>query len=586
MPRAHRRILAVPLVGALAVGASVAGSAAAGAGTVSPSLRGPHGASARPHLRTELRPSVRNALLNETLGEHGDEGDNPNLAALCQNFLHGSTPFRPLGSNVDVIRGDRTTKAGTQQGCSTAQNETVVAVNPQNPKNLVAGSNDYRLYNAREKRNDGSGWAYTSMDGGKTWKNVVLPGLTVMTGAQGKLKIMDSAGDPAIAFGPDNTVYYANIAFSRLTTANGITVNVSHDGGLTWGKPKIVRLDGVAADGTAAPTKFFNDKEWIGVDPTSGRVYVTWTRFTFQDESQDTAISSPIAVSTSAAGGGSWSAPRTIGPKSGHLQGHFTPYGSGTVPQVGKDGTLYVAYETAVCKTLACDSAGDHDATVVARSTDQGRTSKLTEVGVNFDFPTNPDVDRGTLTGEVFRVNSFPGFAVDRSTGRLHVTWADDRNGSYDKKGNSIQTNGDVLSSSSADGRTWSRVRATGSSQDEVFPWVAAARGRTATSFYTRRYDPIDPATGLYGVGLDYAMTGSGISGTRRLTTQTSDPRIQFVSLGLISHNVLSGVFIGDYTGIALGSDLVAHPVWTDFRGNPGTTKPNQDVVTGAVQLH
>ena len=27
---------------------------------------------------------------------------------------------------------------------------------------------------------------------------------------------MDSAGDPVLAFGPHNTVYYANIVFSRL----------------------------------------------------------------------------------------------------------------------------------------------------------------------------------------------------------------------------------------------------------------------------------------------------------------------------------------------------------------------------------
>ena len=36
--------------------------------------------------------------------------------------------------------------------------------------------------------------------------NVVLPHLTFQTGATGTLSDMDSAGDPAIAFGPHNTV--------------------------------------------------------------------------------------------------------------------------------------------------------------------------------------------------------------------------------------------------------------------------------------------------------------------------------------------------------------------------------------------
>jgi hypothetical protein len=33
-------------------------------------------------------------------------------------------------------------------------------------------------------------------------------------------------------------------------------------------------------------------------------------------------------------------------------------------------------------------------------------------------------------------------------------------------------------------------------------------------------------------------------------------------------------VFIGDYTAVAMGSDGVAHPRWTDFRGNPGAASP------------
>ena len=56
--------------------------------------------------------------------------------------------------------------------------ETTIATNPFNPKNLVAGTNDYRIFNPRENRNDGSGWAYTTFDGGKTWLNVQLPHLT------------------------------------------------------------------------------------------------------------------------------------------------------------------------------------------------------------------------------------------------------------------------------------------------------------------------------------------------------------------------------------------------------------------------
>lgn len=595
--------LLLPAALALAVPAAAAAPAAApapvapaasSADAVASAPAGYAKAVARPNLKRHLRPSVRNDLLKDSLAEEGDEtGGSQDLAALCQTFLGSSgSPYRAPSPDVDVIHGDRRTQAGSGKGCSSAQNETSIAVNPENPKNLVGGANDYRLYNAREGRNDGAGVAYTSMDGGKTWKNIVLPGLTVQSGARGRLQIMDSAGDPAIAFGPNNHVYYANIAFSRLSTAGAVTVNTSKDGGLTWGPPSIVRIDGVAADGTARPTKYFNDKEWIGVDQKSGEVYVTWTRFTFTDADQEEYVASPIVVSSSSDRGRTFSALRNVGPGAGSMQGRITPYAQGSMPQVTNDGTLHVAYEGAVCQTLACDAPNDHDAIIVARYTSRssgGGYFKNTEIAPDYDFPENPDVGRATLSGEVFRINSYPAFAHDPATDELHIVWADDRNGAYDDSGRSVQTNGNVFLTSSADGAAWTRVRKIGSGQDEVFPAVGAYGGKVAVSYYTRRYDPWDPfalfGPATYGVGLDYAMTTSAGGPVKRLTSQTSDPRIQFTQVGLISNNLLSGVFIGDYTAVAVGRNGVAHPLWTDFRGNPGTTKPNQDAYTRAVPL-
>ena len=574
--RQRRRVAVVAgaaLLAALTLGAVPTSSPAA----AGPSLRvGP--LSAKPNLK------VHNEILRTTLAGE-DDGELHDSGALCQTFLGRSgNPYRPLGSNVDVIVGDRRTGTGSGTGCSTAQNETPIAVNQADPRNLVAGANDYRYFNAREGRNDASGVAYSSFDGGRTWRNVVLPHLTYQTGATGRLRIMDSAGDPAIAFGPHNRVYYANLVFSRLSTASGIVVSASADGGRTWGEPNIVRLDGVDRSGGATPTSVFNDKEWISVDASSGRVYVTWTRFHYTDATQATYRTSPIVVSSSTDNGRSWSGFGTVTSNRQFQGTHVTPYSTGSVPQVGPDGTLYVAFEASVCRTLTCSSPKDHDATVVARSVDRGRSFRYSQVGVNYDFPINPDTESGTLTGEVFRINSFPGFSADPTSGRLYIAWADDRNGLYDATtGESVQTNGDVFWASSSDGADWSPLRKVGTTQDEVFPWIGANVGKWALSFYTRGYDPFDPPANRFGTGLDTATVSAGSAALQRLTTETSDPRIQFTSVGLVTHNLLSGVFIGDYTGMAVGSDGVAHSMWTDFRGNPGTTKPNQDAVTAAV---
>lgn len=535
-----------------------------------------HGSTARPAARP-AEHTVPNELLKEQFseGEDDEATDDPALSALCQDFIGQPNPYHNPAPNVDAIQGDTVVTTGSQTGCSSAQNETTIAVNPYNPRNIVAGSNDYRLFNSREQRNDSTGVALTSMDGGRTWTNVTLPHLNFMTGGTGALSYMDSGGDPAIAFGPGNTVYYANLVFSRVVPndnsqmASGIAVSVSHDGGLSWGDPAILQLDGVTPDGTPVPTDIFNDKEWIAADPFSGTVYVTWTRFTF--DSDGNYLESPIMSVRSTNFGRNWSAPSRVAPSLTGFKGGVTPFGSGSIPQVGNDGTLYVAYETSVCKTAACNDANDHDAVVVATSKDGGRTFRNQEVASDFDFPA-------TLTGENFRLNSFPQMVYDRLTDKLWITWADDRNGQY-SGGQSVKTNGDVFVVGSNHGsQGWSKVVKLGSGTDEWFPAIAAVGGRVVVDYYTRAFDP-------GGIGVDYAYNvgwGTSLGGLRRITTETENPQVQFVATDA-DGNVLQGVFIGDYSAIAMGADFVAHPCWTDFRGRPGSTGPNQDVYTQSI---
>ena len=534
---------------------------------------------------------VPNPLLKEILGQEdeGEGDDDPAISALCQDFINNPSPYRNPAPNVDQIVGDTTVTAGSQAGCSSPQNETTIAVNPANPRNIVAGANDYRVFVEREQRNDSTGWAYTSFDGGKTWKNQVLPGLTIATGATGPLTAMDSAGDPVLAFGPGNTVYSGNIVFSRGAPAaggteapSGIVVSVSRDGGAHWARPTIIQLDGVDARGTPTPSTFFNDKIWMAADKSSGRVYVTWSRFA--DTPDGGYLESPIVVSASTDFGRSFSPFTRVDTTLDGFTGGLTPFSQGSNPQVARDGTLYIAYEGTECATLACNGVDDRDVTVVARSTDHGRTFRHSIVGTNFDFPLNEAVGSLTLTGENFRINSYPQLAYDPVTDRLALSWNDDRNGRYTADGESIRTNGDTIVASSRGGRDWT-VRVLGTPQDEVFSAVATRAGLVAVSTYTRHYDPS-------GVGLDYAywrgigVTGLRSSAIRRITTQTSDPRIQFAAASLEDPNeTLQGVFIGDYSAIAVGADLRLHPCWTDFRGRPGVTKPNQDAYTQSISF-
>jgi hypothetical protein len=151
------------------------------------------------------------------------------------------------------------------------QIEPSIAVNPANPRNVVAAYQEGRIANGGDATN---GFA-TSFDGGKTWKYGELPGLTRYFGQGGDF---DRASDAVVAFGPNNVVYANSLIFDLETgqgLRSGMAVNVSKDGGKTWSKPVIIQDDQLGG---------LNDKNWIVVDNsdapghTKGRVYVVWDR--------------------------------------------------------------------------------------------------------------------------------------------------------------------------------------------------------------------------------------------------------------------------------------------------------------------
>jgi len=126
-----------------------------------------------------------------------------------------------------------------------------------------------------------------------------------------------------------------------------------------------------------------------------------------------------------------------------------------------------------------------------------------------------------------------------------------------------------------------------------VFPSVAALNGRLAVTYYTRDYaigstavichlrtndvpTAIPPVPTVNSVCMDYAAKSAlstGAFGPQvRLSTESSNPYVQFAD----------GSFIGDYSQVAIGSSGTAYGAWTDFRGKPGVTPANQDVMIQA----
>src|SRR6266571_4709639 len=511
----RRRLPRRALVSGLLL-AAVIPAAGGGAAVVS---AGPAAASGSPHFHFALSGlpaqsrGPRAAFLPVTRGRAYP------LAAV-------SAASVATGANVNVIGSNDVVQQGIINGvhvytCNpgkdTAQNETTIA---SSGSTLVAGTNDYRLYEPSENRYDSSGGFYRSTDGGTGWSAGFLPGLVrADTAAPGPY---ESAGDPAVVSGPAGTFWYANIAFDRTDAANSVAVSRSTNGGASWSTHFVVQTP--ANQGTA----IFNDKEWIGADPsdsTGNTAYVTWTLYK--------GSSSAIVISKTTDGGVTWSAPHRI-------SNVFTDDQGSTVV-VSKTGTVYVTFET---------FNGSTDSVAFAVSTDGGATFTTRLIAPVSDIPS-------PLPGATFRDDSFPALALDGST--LHVVWS-----------NWNGTNADVVYMRSTNGgASWSSpVTIGGGAGDQFFPWIAARNGVAYASWMNRASGDTYSIAGA-------ASTNGGASWSSPVTLSTATSDVQSGNAFGFPNCAFS--FIGDYSGITVDSSGVGHSLWTDIRFDPFDPPGNAD---------
>jgi hypothetical protein len=381
------------------------------------------------------------------------------------------------------------------------QDETSVDTNPTNPRNSIAGANDYRL-----------GWGtsgfYSTTDNGNHWYDGITPFPSLPSGES-----LDGGGDPALVYDRAGVAYYAQINFNRDDDTNGVWVNRSTNGGFTWSRP-CVAIDttpGNPADDSGAcggpgdvrrpgdgtvdfipddnrtldgsvPT---DDKEYIAAGPRPAgvgatcftpftkaaipagqpgcpqeiigvdRLYVTWTVFT------DTTAN--IVVSYSDDQGRSWSRPRPISGSAAFCVGLVGPTdcddNQGSVPTVNPTtGFIYVAFENF--------NTPDENQYLTVRSRDGGQTwegpffvSTIFDVNYPRSAVNRQDCNargqqggRRVLSNSCFRVNSYGNIVVDRRGGEfaddLYLVLDDNRNGQM------TSSNTDVFMYASKDGGT------------------------------------------------------------------------------------------------------------------------------------
>jgi hypothetical protein len=468
-----------------------------------------------------------------------------------------------IAADVQVNTADHNV---SDQANFTSESETSVA---------VAGSLVVVGYNSTKQAgllgsgawNSISGFAF-STDGGATFTDggFVLP----PNPAPNRNKLQ---GDPAIAFGPDNTtLYYASMG----DDAGGVSrIFVSPSTSLSpvmFGAP--VQISGLSSE-----PRPYQDKELVAVDTTQGafrgRVYVVWTEFADRLAAPN-GISQILFAASSSTTPLNFSGTQALSP--------ITAVNHGAMPAVAPNGDVYVIWGVFTPGTRAAPQTIQ-----IVRSTDGGAT---------FQNPDPADPNPKTIASVTstvgrmmssdinIRTRGYPYIAIDQTPtgspthGNIYVVFQATPPCPATATPQIIPRSEIFFTRSTDQGKTWDTPRSISNGpavtlngdatpNDNWMPSIAVSpvTGHIRVIFYSRREDPQNTDIRVYDAG----STDGGL-------TWFNQPRSTIAFTPSAGYDpLLKPTYMGDYISlVAAGSNFYA--AWTDTRNKctppAGATHP------------
>jgi hypothetical protein len=436
--------------------------------------------------------------------------------------MAGPRHLTALGTNIDL------------SGLAGPESETSIAVSPDDPNVLMAGSNAPSV---------GPMVAFLSTDGGQTWSQSDLP-LDDSLGETG-----NQESDPQVVATPDGAFHYSFILVGAGANSASVVVATYRPGG--WATPVVVD-PGISGG-------YFDDKPMLAAGPT-GDLYAAWT------ENFATGSNQGIELSASKDGGTTWSAPvRVDSPSSGSQRVLYAEL----APMPG-DAGVYVVWDDyglrapqsvllgALCSwqagSLACGTPVQVGVSNVNLEGPGSYTGAYacdgSDGGSCYAIPPQPD--RG--------IAAAPSVVAD-AAGDVFAVW--DTAPALPPAASSTYVVFNELQAGHTNWPTSPTLLSTNSSTSAdyaFFPWIAydSTTGDLAVSYYSTAgtatnedvyeyltYSYNDGATWQSPLTVSTAVSDEGPSVTG------SDPNDY-----------------GDYEGLAVAQG-VAHPAWTDARSLP-----------------
>ncbi len=519
------------------------------------------------------------------------------------------------GPNVKVNVNCLNLTDSDLQGRGQAQNETWIAVDPNNSQHLVGSYNDYR-------RGDGTCGVSYSLNGGKTWADTTTPNGFTRGDFVGKPReYWQSSGDTSVAWDTKGNTYLSCQTFNRGSSTSpnpdqSSAFYVYRSTGTSGASFNFPGRPVATHNDTAGAGNYLLDKQLLTVDnhkgsPFADRVYVTWTTFA----ADGTAY---IYEAYSSNYGESFSAPVLVSTNSalcGNTFGVPTPQGKcnqnqDSQPFVGPDGTLYVVYNNF---NNAVAGKDNRNQVLLARSTDGGVTfSNPVKVG---DYYELPDCDtyqgvgsdpfracvpeKGASHNSIFRASNYPIGAVDPTDpNRVVVTY-----GSYINRDSNENRGGCTPTGFAANGdNTYTGVKDGGCNNDILYSVSGNKGGEFSGTTLDPRLLPVitdgpkqastdqfwqnaafTPDGTLVASYYDRSYGDDNTTGYSDITVSASHNRVSFAHHRATSSSMpppteFGGVFYGDYSGLTV-TDKTAYPLWSDTRTVdeflcPGTGTP------------
>jgi len=511
------------------------------------------------------------------------------------------------------------------------QAEEMIAYNPANPNNLLAGQNDSRVgFNQ-------CGIDY-SLDNGKHWGDLLPPfrqkvnfpafeeptatdpNRHTIQGGDGTLHTYDAGSDPALAFDSRGNSYFSCVGFDLFSNASLLYVTqspASAQGSFFFNVAQFGRNFVVAEDNSAA---VFHDKNMIVADknpnsPNRDNVYVTWTVFKFDPRCVSAGnaggqCESPIFGSMSTDGARHWSTPEQISGTSDALcffgdaldptaNPHSCNFDQGSYPTALPNGDLEVVFNN------GNTGAGNPNAQTLGVHCRPTGSSPAGTAHLNCTTPAfvgsdhsfgEPACDFGRgpeecVPGAYIRTNDFPIINKNTQNNHLYATWQD-----YQRRDNGAKEYSIQIAESTDGGLTWGPVHTVNpdTGLDHYFPAVEqspasssesgdkatkvngdegnGSNDRVGDSYYRTERVPNENVPQPAGFnptqpGVQKANSDYVLAGGTDSQTPYS---FKLVSPSFPPPDGAQAGFNGDYSGLTINRGVEAHPIWSDTRNaNP-----------------